>query len=193
MVRKIKPQSGKRVLNKRGPKRIFTEQDLRAVELLSKLGATNKQFAEFFKVHITSVEEWMKNYPEFSEAKNRGGINADMKVSQSLYKRAIGFKYIEEEYTAIEIDGKPVPMDQMVRVRRTKKVLPPDVKAIIHWLRIRQREIWSIVPELLHRHTGKVEHLHKKLQDIPIEELTPETQKMLMEVVQKQLTERSNN
>lgn len=178
--------------SKTGPKRIFSEQDLRAIEFLSKLGATNTQFANFFNVSVSTIEYWVKNYSEYRDAVKRGGIEADMKVVQSLYKRAIGYSYIEEEFTAIESEGVKFSLKEMQLVRRTKKVLPPDIKAIIHWLRIRQREIWSVVPEMLHRHTGKVDHLHRRLQDIPIQELSPEAQKVLFEITQKQLSASSH-
>jgi hypothetical protein len=186
MVRKKQPNPPKEV-KKRGPKRIFTEQDLHAVEMLTKLGATDKQIAMFFKVTTSAVEVWNKRYPDYVEARKRGGIEADMKVVQSLYKRAIGYSYIEEEYSAIEMDGAPIPMSQMRKVKRVKKRLPPDVKAAIKWLQVRQKETWTIVPEMIHKHSGSVNHLHRKIQEIPIQELSEQTQQMVFELTQKQL------
>lgn len=165
--------------------RTFTPKDLRAVELLTKLAATQDQIANFFRVNTSTVKGWQQRYPAFRESMKRGGIEADMKVAQSLYKRAVGYSYIEEEYTAIEVNGKKIPLDQMALVKRVKKTLPPDVKAAIHWLRIRQRETWTIVPELLHRHTGNVGHLHMKLQEIPVKELSTESRALLFEITQK--------
>lgn len=186
----ITPKGG---LNKTGPKRIFTSEDLRNIEWLAKLGATNEQFAMFFEVtSVSTIEYWMKKYPEYRNAVKKGGLEADMKVAQSLYKRAVGYSYIEEEYTAIEVDGKKMPMDQMCLVKRTKKTLPPDVKAASKWLSVRQRTQWTVVPETILRHTGNVNHLHRKLQEIPIQELTPAAQEMLFEITQKQLTTDTN-
>lgn len=173
---------------KTGPKPGFTKRDLKDVTLLAKLGASQKQIAEYFETGIDNVEYWMKKHPVFHAAVKRGSIIPDMKVANSLYKRAVGIEYIEEEYTAIEVKGKKVPLSEMALVRRTKKWLPPEVKAIIHWLRIRQREVWSVVPEMLHKHTGNISHLHRKLQDIPVQELTEDAQKFLFEIVQKQLS-----
>jgi hypothetical protein len=175
--------------NKPGPKRSFSEEDLRAVEFLSKLGATDKQFADYFQLKsVSTVERWMNVYPEFRAARKRGGIEADMAVVQSLYKRAVGFEYIEEEYVAIEYDGKKMPLNQMRLAKRTKKYVVPDVKAQLRWLTARQRQQWAIVPEAVLRHTGDVNHLHRKIEDIPVQELTPEQQKLLFGITQKQLS-----
>lgn len=172
---------------KPGVKKSFKPAELRAVELLAKLGATGKHIAAFFDVHESTVEGWHRNNKPFQKAYKRGSVEADLKVAQSLYRRATGFSFIEEEYTAIEVDGVKMPLEQMALVKRTKKRLPPDVKAAIHWLRIRQREIWTVVPEMLHLHTGNVNHLHRKLQDIPVQELSGDAQKLVFEIAQKQL------
>lgn len=176
--------------NKTGPKREFTEEQLRQVDLLAKLGASDKQLALFFEVGIGTVEKWTATHPEFVEARKRGGLTADMKVAQSLYKRATGYSYIEEEYTAVTDPetGRKLPLNEMAFVKKIKKIVIPDTKAAIHWLRIRQRQTWSVVDEMLHRHTGKIEHLHRKLQEIPVEELSLDAQKLLFEIAQKQLT-----
>ncbi len=176
--------------NKTGPVREFTDEQLRHVELLSKLGATNKQMALFFDVTEKAVEKWGQSRPEFVEARKRGGMEADMKVAQSLYKRAVGYSYIEEEYTAVTDPetGQRIPMSEMVRVKKIKKMVIPETKAAIHWLRIKQRQHWSVVDEMLHRHTGKVEHLHRKLQEIPMDELSEGAQKFAFEIAQKQLS-----
>ena len=175
-------------LNKTGPKRKFSDQDLWAIEHLAKLGATNIQIAQFFQVTVSTVEYWSKKYDDYRIAFKRGGLEADMLVVQGLYKRAVGYSYIEEEYTQIERDGEKVPLSEMCLVKRVKKTLAPDVKAAIKWLSVRQREQWTVVPESILNVKGNVNHLHRKIQDIPIGELTPESQKMIFEISQKQLS-----
>lgn len=169
-------------------RRIFTKKELRSAEWMSKLGATQRELAEFFEVDITTLEGWVRRYPEFKAAVKAGGVIADMKVAQSLYKRAIGYEFIEEEFSAIEVNGQPVPMDKMRRVKRTKKKLPPDVKAQTQWLKVRRKDLWAVSSEMVHKHTGKVSHLHQQIQDIPVEELSEDAKTILFEIGQKQLS-----
>jgi hypothetical protein len=176
----------------KGKHKTFTRIELKAVEHLARLGATNKHMAEYFEVHTTTVEEWIRDNRFFRSAIKKGRIEADMKVVNSLYKRATGYSYIEEEYSVVEIDGEAQPLSKMAHVKRTVKTLPPDVKAAIHWLKVRQRDIWSPVEQSTILHSGHVNHLHQKLQDIPVHELTPESQKMLFEITTKQLAGSNN-
>jgi len=178
MTRKRKPGHQR----KTGPKTIFTNKQLEDVVLLTKLSATNEQIAIFFGVHVDTIRNWAK-HEDFRKARIEGGLHADMKVAASLYQRAIGFEY--EEVEAIRVKGSN---DYITKV--TKKIVHPDVKAQIHWLRIRQRETWSVVDEmrLNHNHSGKIEHIHNSLNDIPVEELTKQAQSLLFEITQKQLS-----
>lgn len=176
-----------------GHRRIFKREELNAVEHLAKLGATNTQMAEFFGVYETTIQDWKRNHPKFAKAFRKGGIVADLKVTESLFRRATGYEYIEEEYSVIEIDGIKKSIDEMVQVKRIKKVLPPDVKAGMHWLKVRQREVWSPAAEIVNHHSGRVNVLHAKLEDINVQALTPEARKMLFEVAQNQLIVSANN
>lgn len=173
--------------NKYGPKVELTEDHLKQVEWLTKLGATNKQLAEFFEVSDATIEGWIKKYPEFKEAKRRGGIEADMKVVQSLYKRAVGYSYIETEYSAVtDIEtGQTLALEDMAKVKKTKKRIPPDVKAALQWLQIKHRAVWSNINQ--HAVVGTVNHVHQDVKTIPVQELTPEAQKLVFEIAQKQL------
>lgn len=185
-MKRTKPSSSV-ARTKTGPKREFSPETLRTVEFLTKLGATDKQIAEYFNVGVGTVEVWNRKYPDYIAARKRGGPEASMRVVESLFQRAVGMKYVEEEFTAIEINGKPVPMEKMRRVRRTTKWLPPDVKAAIHWLRIKERDTWGLAQEMLHKHSGNVNHLHRKIEDIPVHELSEQTKQMVFEVAQKTL------
>ena len=167
---------------KPGPKRVFSKEQLKHVELISKLGATNDQLAEFFGVVPDTIQDWLSKHKDFKKARKRGGIMADLKVVQALYKRATGYDFYEKEMKVV--------MGQL-KTFKVKKHVIPDVKAIIHWLRNRQRELWTVARDLniAHEHSGKVEHIHESLKDIPTEELSPEARDVLFEITKKQLTE----
>jgi hypothetical protein len=164
---------------KRGPKTIFTNEQLKNVTLLSQLGATNDQIAIFFGVHSDTIQNWEK-HQEYKQARIEGGLFADMKVVASLYQRAIGFDY--EEAEAIRTKSG----DFITKI--TKKKVLPDVKAQIYWLGTRQRENWTSTQSMNHNHSGKIEHIHNRLEDIPIQELSPKAQDLLFEITQKQLS-----
>jgi hypothetical protein len=182
-VRKIAPNR----TTPTGQQRFFTNKELRAVTLLSMLGASDEQISMYFNVPRSTVEYWIKNNADFRKSRKRGGINADMKVAQALLKRALGYSYEEKEFTQIKTPDGRITQSQLVRT--VQKHVTPDVKAIIHWLRIKQREEWSVVDETRHLHavSGKVEHMHRNLQEIPTEDLSKGAQTMLFEIAQQQL------
>jgi hypothetical protein len=169
---------------KTGPKPEFTKYSLEKVRILAMLGATNQTFADFFEVNITTIEYWIKHYPDFREAKKAGGISADMRVVASLYQRAVGYDFEEEQ--VFQVRGK------LKKIKVQKHVIPSE-RAISQWLTNRVPEQWSNKATI--QHQGQVNHLHHhKVEEIPVNELKPDTQEMLFEILQKQLQEgdRSN-
>jgi len=172
--------------------RLFTNGMLGQTEMLAKLGATNEIIAKFFGVGLSTIESWARNCPEFRDAKKKGGIVADMNVVGSLYKRAIGFSYEEKEYKQI-MDTQGNPTDKVL-IKTVVKHVVPDTKAINTWLRNRQREFWSEaafrVDQYIH---GSVDHNHREVKDIPIEELSKKEQDLVFGIAVKQLTEPSGN
>lgn len=175
MTRKRKPGQDK----KTGPKTVFTNQQLSQVTLLTQLSATVKQIAIFFNVTEDTICNWAK-HKDFRQAQLEGGLEADMKVVASLFKRAIGFEYEEKELIRSKAG------DFITKI--TKKTVHGDVKAIATWLGTRQRENWTLSNNMHHLHSGKIEHIHNRLEDIPIEELSVKAQNLLFEITQKQLS-----
>jgi hypothetical protein len=57
------------------------------------------------------------------------------KVEEALLKAALGYEYEETEIIATK-DGKTS------RVKKIKKVVPPDTTAIIFWLKTRKPSKW---------------------------------------------------
>jgi hypothetical protein len=105
---------------------------------------------------------------------------SDSKVVNGLYRRAIGFEYDEKTVEFNEHGG-------IERTKVTRKFIPADVKAAIHWLRIRQRENWT-QPELSikHQHEGYIDHKHT-MEDIPVHDLNKDEKEFLFSITQKQL------
>lgn len=113
---------------------------------LCLLGATDKEIADFLEIAESTLNNWKLKYPELVESLKRGKEVADQKVSNSLYKRAIGFKFDEvthEEITIKDSDGsggkilKPAQL-----VKTVRKLSVPDTTAQIFWLKNRRPDKW---------------------------------------------------
>ena len=105
---------------------------------LGFLGATNEMIAAALEIQTSTFYEWMKKYPELSEAVNASKIRADGKVARSMYEAACGFEHEAIHFSAYE---------GMVTETPYIKKYPPDTRAALNWLKNRQPEIWREKPE----------------------------------------------
>ena len=106
---------------------------------LCLLGLTNEELAKAFGVGITTLERWIKRYPDFRGALKSGKDEADAEVADRLFKRAMGFEHDDEEIKVVSIGGGQGSSVQRVPVR---KIYPPDTTAAIFWLKNRQPALW---------------------------------------------------
>jgi len=97
------------------------------------LGATDEQLAEFLGVGEATIQKWKKAHEEFHSALKKGKVEADARVAQSLYRRAMGYSHVEEEL----FHNK----GEVVRAE-TVKHYPPDPTSMIFWLKNRQPTLW---------------------------------------------------
>lgn len=100
-------------------------------EGLAKLGKIEDDIAAAMGIHVSTLRDWKKKFPEFSVALKIGKSEADTQVENSLFKRAMGYEY---EETKTVNDGE--------RVEKTIKQVAPDVTAQIFWLKNRKPEEW---------------------------------------------------
>lgn len=121
---------------------------------LCALGATDAQLADFFEVAISTISLWKVKHPEFSEALKMVKAEADERVEQSLYRRAMGYEHDEVDIRVI--DGKVVQTP-------IRKFYPPDTVAAIFWLKNRKKEEWR------DRVEQSVSHTFEQLTDEQIE------------------------
>lgn len=112
-------------------------------------GLTEDQIAGRLGIGRTTLFEWRQRYPDFANALKEQKAVIDSKVERSLFERAMGYEYEEEEVTALR-DRKG---ESIARIKRTKKRVPPDVTAQIFWLKNRQPARWRDVQQ--QEHTGK--------------------------------------
>ena len=134
---------------------------------LALLGLSNLEIATALGVASITVDKWMKNYPEFEYAVERGREIADTKVVRALYKRACGYTY---EDTHVSVIKPKNPEDEpIVLTTPVLKHMPPDTQAAIFWLTNRQRKHWSTTQKI--ELNAKIQQTAPDLSDLTDDEL----------------------
>ena len=111
----------------------YKEEYAYQAEKLCRLGATDKEMADFFNVSKSTLNLWKLEHEDFSDSIKKGKIIADANVADSLYKRAIGYEHEEDKIFLSE--GQPI-------IVPTIKHYPPDSTACFFWLKNRKPEVW---------------------------------------------------
>ncbi|WP_341918673.1 terminase [Polaromonas sp. YR568] len=112
---------------------------------LCLLGATDAQLADFFEVSVSTINLWKVQHPEFSESIKVPKAQADERVEQSLFRRAMGYEHDEVDIRVIDHALVQTPI---------RKYYPPDSTAMIFWLKNRKPSEWRDKQE--HEHSGSV-------------------------------------
>jgi hypothetical protein len=100
---------------------------------LCKLGATDRELADFFGVKEWTINRWKAEYPEFSHSLKLAKDEADNRVEQSLYRRALGYSHDAVHVSNFKGDVTLTPIVEHY---------PPDTTACIFWLKNRRPDMW---------------------------------------------------
>ena len=117
----------------RGRPSLYKPEYAEQAAKLCKLGATDAQLADFFGVAVSTVALWKVQHQKFSDALKLPKQEADEKVAQSLYRRAVGYEHDEVD---IRVVGGELVQTAI------RKHYPPDPTAMIFWLKNRCPEKW---------------------------------------------------
>ncbi|MCL5883862.1 MAG: helix-turn-helix domain-containing protein [Deltaproteobacteria bacterium] len=128
---------------KAGRPTLFKKEYVRYVRNLARLGALEKDIADFFGISVKTLELWKRTNREFIGAMREGRIMADAEIADSLYHRARGYSH-----RAVKIFADPKSGKQLV-VPFTEHY-PPDTAACSLWLRNRQPKLWRDKIEVSH-------------------------------------------
>lgn len=149
MARSKSPSTGKKAAVKRAPAKAQGTEPTRkpgrptlyraayneqAVKL-ARLGATDKELADFFEIDLATLNRWKIAHPQFCESIKTGKEVADAEVADKLFKRATGY---EHEAVKIVADAKTGAEHQVKYTER----YPPDTTAMIFWLKNRRPDLW---------------------------------------------------
>lgn len=111
----------------------FDSVDMRLVSYMARHGATDVEMAKEIGVHEQTIHNWKKAHPEFFEKLKCWKEEADEKVERKLYERAMGYDCKEEKAFCYE---------GIITTTIIEKHFPPDVTAMIFWLKNRKPKEW---------------------------------------------------
>lgn len=103
-------------------------------KLCDKYAATDAEVADFFGCSRSTLNVWKLQYPEFAQAMAEAKGPANDRVARSLYERAMGYSCVETDIRVVQ--GRIVKTEVV-------KHYPPDVVAMIFWLKNRESGKWS--------------------------------------------------
>lgn len=115
-----------------------------AAHLCQKMGATDREIADYLNVAESTLYKWKAEIPEFSEALKLNKDVCDGRVEKSLYRRAMGYSH-----DAVKIS---VNANGMETITPFTEHYPPDTTAAIFWLKNRKPKEWRDKTD--HEHTG---------------------------------------
>ncbi len=117
------------------------------IEGWARDGLSDEQIAKNIGIATSTLYEWKKRYPEFSEALSKSKEVADYEVENALYKKATGYITILPQQK-VDKDGNVVDYEKTIYI-------PPDVIAQKFWLANRKPETWRDKQSI--EHEGSLE------------------------------------
>lgn len=108
---------------------------------LCMLGATDREVAEFFNVTERTLGNWKEAHPEFFQALKVAKEEADARVEQSLYRRALGYSHDSVHVSNFQGQVTLTPIVEHYA---------PDTTACIFWLKNRKPGDWRDKTEQEH-------------------------------------------
>lgn len=138
-----------------------TESGLELLAAWARDGCTDEDLAKKIGVAPSTFYDWKRRFPDIAAAVSKGKEIVDIKVENALLKRALGYTYTEAKKEGT-VNGIK---NGTAKVTVTEKTMPPDVAAIIFWLKNRKPEVWrEIITETqeLLEDDGFLEALNEK-------------------------------
>jgi len=141
------PKPKRKSKQKLGRPSKFADISLTDVEKLAGYGLTDQQLADVLHICKSSLNNYKQN-PKFLDSLKKGKQKSDNYVIGSLFHRAIGYSHPEAQLFCYK--GRIIKTTVM-------KHYPPEVTAMIFWLKNRKPEDW--------RDRQEVAHLQKSLPE----------------------------
>lgn len=126
--------------NPGGRPTLFRPEYIEQAGKLASLGAIDVEIADFFGVTEQTLNNWKLAHPKFFESIKIAKENADKRVEQSLYKRALGF---ERDSVKVGFDKEGNAIYAPFR-----EYVVPDPTSMIFWLKNRRPADWRDKQEM---------------------------------------------
>lgn len=146
----VAKQKGKKVIKKDTPEKKIgapskyrPEMCQKAEEAASR-GLINATIAEELGITRETLNVWMHEKPDFSDAVKRGKAIADDKVERTLYEMALGYSHTVQKPIVV---GTGKGFSEVEIIEYTEK-LPPNMTAIIFHLKNRKPKEWRDKQEI---------------------------------------------
>lgn len=129
----------------------ITEDGLITIEGWAREGLTDKQIAEEkIGIHVATLCEWKKRFPELAEALKKGKAPVDTKVENQLLKSALGFtvkvKVPFKLKKKITKNGEGTVEEERIEYADQEIYVKPETTAQIYWLSNRRPDKWRRNP-----------------------------------------------
>ena len=122
-----------------------TDEGLAIIGGFARKGLTIAEIAHNIGVARSTLNKWIKNFSDISDAIKKNKEVADIIVENALFKRATGYEIVEQKEELV--DNPNTGKKELMVTRRTTKSVPPDTLAQIYWLNNRVKERWSNKPQ----------------------------------------------
>ena len=128
------------------------------VRLLRGLGEKNEDIARLLGVPAEKLLRWQNLHPDFKKAMAEHAA-AEL-AENALLRRALGFKICESSAEEL-VDKKSGEIMEVLKRRTITKDVPPDVRALLFYLKNRCPERWddSNDPQYNYQPTSEEEDL----------------------------------
>lgn len=124
----------------------FKPEYCEKVAKLCRQGATDREIADFLKINEATLYRWKLEHPKFCEVLKTAKAEADDRVIESLYRRAVGYSHDDVHISNFQGEITVTPI---------VKHYAPDTVAAIFWLKNRRPQEWRDKREI--EHSGSVD------------------------------------
>ena len=131
--RPSKPASMAKAKPARGRPTLYQAAYAEQAHRLALLGQTDAEMAAFFGVNEATLHRWKHAHKDFCESIKRGKADADAKVADALFQRALGYSHQDSHISNYQGEVIVTPIT---------KHYPPDTAAAFIWLKNRQPDKW---------------------------------------------------
>jgi hypothetical protein len=120
----------------------------------ARLGLNDKQIADKLGVAQCTYFDYIKKYPKFANAREKGKEKPNFEVINSCFRLARGFEKDLTQEKVLLVGGEPTV------VKYTQKIyIPPNQRAIEFWLTNREKEHFKAVAQLTKEADGTADTL----------------------------------